>query len=123
MGRGVVVGGFDAGVEGDVALEVEFVGDEVDVAQGFGLGGEVFGPGPFLQDFVGKGVAVGVAFGIEAGAGIAVPIPGAADAGAGFEDMGVEAEAAEAEELVEAGHAGADDERVVMGRARRGGGA
>ena len=69
----------------DVAAQVELVGDVIEIALGLGLGREVLVPVPFLQQFLGKRVAVGPAFGIEARAGVAVPIPGAADIGAGLE--------------------------------------
>src|SRR6185503_5911806 len=77
-----------------------------------GLGGEVLGPLPLLQQFLGEGIAVGPALRIEARAGIAVPVPGAADVGAGLEDLYAKAEAAQAMELIEARHAGADDDDI-----------
>src|SRR5882757_2069773 len=75
----------DAALELDVAAQIEFVGDMVAIAQRFRLAGEVLGPVPFLQQLLGEGEAVGIALRIEARAGIAVPVPGAADAGAGLE--------------------------------------
>ena len=98
----------------DVAAQVELVGDVIQIALGLGLRGEVFLPIPFVQQFLRKGIAVGPAFGIEAGAGIAVPVPGAADAGAGLEHAHLEPEFAQPVELVEAGDAGADDDRVEI---------
>ena len=75
-------------------------------------------PVPFVQQFLGEGVAVGPALGIEARARIAVPVPGAADAGAGFEHPDLKAEFAQAIELVEAGNAGADDDASKLGSSR-----
>src|SRR6266446_6025214 len=71
-------------------------------------------PVPFLQQFPRKRVAVGPALRIEAGAGIAVPVPGAADGGAGLEHPHLETELAQLVELVEAGNAGADDDCVEI---------
>ena len=113
----LIVRGGDAALELDVATQIEFVGDVIQIALGLGLAGEVLLPVPFFQQFLRKGVAVSPALGIEAGAGIAVPVPGAADAGAGFEHPHLEAEFAQLVELVEAGNAGADDDRVEI-RAR-----
>ena len=58
----VVVGSFHAAAELDVAAEVEFVGDVVEVAEGFGLGGEVFVPVPLVEQFLGEGELVGAGF-------------------------------------------------------------
>src|SRR5207245_6651446 len=90
----VMRGGHPA-VELDVAPQVELVGDVIEIALGLGLRGEVLLPVPFRQQFRRKRVAVRPALGIEAGAGIAVPVPGAADAGAGLEKPHLEAELAE----------------------------
>src|SRR4030095_11214029 len=89
--------------------QVELVGHVVEIAQRVGLGGEMLGPLPFLQQLLGEGIAVGPALRIEARAGIAVPVPGAADVGAGLEDLYAEPEAAQPMELLEACGAGADD--------------
>ena len=114
-----VMRGGDAALKLDVAAQVEPVGDMVQIALRLRLRGEALGPIPFLQQLRRKGVAVGIALRIEAGAGIAVPVPGAADAGAGLEDACLQAELAQLVKLVEAGNAGADDDRVKI-RARVG---
>ena len=72
----------------------------------------MLGPLPFLQQLLGERIAVGPALRIEARAGIAVPVPGAADIGAGLEDFCAEPEPAQPVELVQAGDAGADDDDV-----------
>ena len=111
----LVVRGGDAAAELDVAAQVELVGDMVEVAQGLRLAGEMLGPVPFLQQFVGERVAVGIAFGIETCARIAVPVPGAADAGAGLEHPNASCPScAQAIELVQAGNAGADDDGIIL---------
>src|SRR5262249_28071577 len=53
--------------------------------------------------------------GIEAAAGIAVPVPCAAEIGGRFKHGGVDAEIDQPLDLVDAGHAGADDNDLVMG--------
>ena len=81
-----------------------------------GLAGIALGPFPFAHQLGGEGVPVDVAFGIAARAGIAVPIPGAADATAGFQRLHRQAKTvAQAQELVESGEAGADHQRVEFG--------
>ena len=74
-----------AGVERDVAAQVEFVGDPVQVAQDLGLGGVLLGPVPLLLQFVGERVAVVDALDVTACAGIPVVVPGAAELGRGLE--------------------------------------
>ena len=98
----------------DVAAQVELVGDEVEIAQGLGLAGEMLRPAPFLQELRREGVAVRVAFGVEARARIAVPVPGAADAGAGLEDPHAQPQLAQPIELAQARHARPDDDDVVV---------
>src|SRR5690242_5858461 len=71
-------------------------------------------PFPLLEQLLGEGVAVGTALGIEARAGIAIPVPGAADLGAGLEHAYLQAHLAQAVELVHAGQAGADDDGVEI---------
>ena len=58
-----------------------------------------------------------MAFRIAARAGIAVPVPGAADPAARFQSLYRQAEpVAQAVELVETREPGADDQRVELGR-------
>ena len=79
----------------------------------FGLRRIAFRPIPFPQQFLREGVAVGVAFGIAARTGIAIPVPGAADAVGRFEHLHRKPEPiAQAMQLVEAGEPGADDQGV-----------
>src|SRR5882724_7937647 len=71
-------------------------------------------PVPLFQQFRRKRIAVGPAFGVEACAGITVPVPCAADVAAGFEHPGPEAEFAQLVELIKAANAGTNDDGVVL---------
>jgi hypothetical protein len=106
----------------DVPAQVELVGDVIQVALGLRLGGEVLGPVPLVEQLLAERVAVGVALGVEAAAGVAVPVPGAPDAGARLEHADLLPHLAQPVELVEAGDPGADDDRVDV-QARSGLGA
>ena len=112
VGRLVEMRGGDAAVEPDVPAQVELVGHVVQVAQRVRLGGKMLRPVPLLQQLLRKGVAIGPALRIEAGARVAVPVPGAADIRPGFEHLHAHAELAQPVELVEAGNAGADDDHL-----------
>src|SRR5205085_2625051 len=94
----------------DVAPQVEFFGDMDAVAERLRLAGKMLGPFPFVQQLLREGKAVGVALGIEARTGIAVPVPGAADIGAGLEHADAQAELAQPVKLVHARETGADDD-------------
>src|SRR6516162_6200233 len=110
----LVAGGGDATPELDVAAQIELVSNVVEIALGFGLPGEMLLPVPFVQQFPGKRVAVGPALGVEAGAGISVPVPGTADGAASLEHPHFEAKFTQLVELVEAGNAGANDDCVKI---------
>ncbi len=113
--RFVILRGDDASVEADVAPQVELFRHVVQVAQDFGRLGIALRPAPFLQQLPGKEIAVGVALGVAARARIAVPVPRSAEIGRGFDDLDREPQpVAQAEELVEPGKAGADDECVEI---------
>ena len=101
-------------LELNVAPEIEAVGDVLDVPQDLGLGGVPLRPVPFLLELVGEGIGVVHALDIAAGAGVAVPVPGAADAAARFVDPRGQAEAAQAVQHVQAGEPGADDDGVEV---------
>ncbi len=102
-----------------VAAQVELVGHMVQVFQRVGLGREMLLPVPFLHQLLGEGVAVGPAFRIEAGAGVTVPVPGAAHIGAGLEHARRHAKFAQAIQHEHAGNAGTDDDRVEVGAVGR----
>ena len=69
----------------DIAAQVKTVGNVIDVAQDFRLRAVAFRPAPVLLKVVGEGVGILHTFDVAAGAGVAVPEPGAADAGPGLE--------------------------------------
>jgi len=102
----------DAGVELDVAPEIEAVRHVVDVTQDLGLRAVALGPTPFLLQFVREGIRVLHAFDIAATSGVAVPVPGAANPAAGLECMHFEAEFTQTMDRVEAAHPSADDDRI-----------
>src|SRR5947207_10115184 len=104
----------DTAVELDVPAQIEFVRDMIEIALGLGLARETFSPVPFLQQLLRKGIGVGIAFRIEAGAGIAVPVPGATDTAAGFEYARPQPQLAQSVELIQAGDAGADDHGIKI---------
>src|SRR5260370_26683657 len=106
--------GADAAVERDVAAEVELVGDEVEIARRLRLRSEMLGAAPFLQQLLREGIAVGIALGIEARAGITIPVPGAADARPGLEHADPQPQLAQTVELVEARYARADNDGIVV---------
>ena len=89
--RLVVHGRRDRGAEPDVAPQVEPVDDVVEVALGLRLLGEVLLPLPLVEQLLREQVAVRVALGVEPRAGVAVPVPRAADAAAGLEQLRREA--------------------------------
>jgi len=79
--RGVVERGRgDAGGQLDVASEIEAIGDVVEIALDLGLFRVAARPLPLLRQLRREGIAVVVALGIAPRAGVAVPVPRAADA-------------------------------------------
>src|SRR5262249_26949035 len=115
---GFVVGrGADPGVALDVAAQVQLVGDVVQVAEDFGLGRVALAPGPFLEDVLGEplGEAVIDTLAVAARAGVAVPVPGAADIAPRLIDARRKAPLAQAVEHVKASKAGPNDHCVKGG--------
>src|SRR3954447_13686081 len=104
----------DAAVELNIATQVELVGDIIQIALGLGLRREVLFPIPFFEQFLRERVAVGPALGVETRAGIAVPVPGAADPAAGLEHPHPQPELAQFVELIETGNTGTDHDRVEI---------
>ena len=112
VGLAVEQRGLDARVELHVAAQVEAVGDVVDVFQDLGLRAVALRPFPFLLQLVGEAVGIFQAFHVAARAGIAVPEPGAADAGPGFVSAHFQADAAQAMDGIETGETAADNNHV-----------
>ena len=113
----IVEDGFgDRRLELDVAAEVEAIRDVLQVAQDLRLPRVALGPPPLLLELVRELVGILDTIGITAGAGIAVPVPGAADAAAPLEDLYRKPHPAQAMEHIEAGEARADDDRVHVWR-------
>jgi hypothetical protein len=105
----------DAGLELDVAAQVEPVGDMVHVPQDLGLGRIALRPRPFLLELGRERVAVVHRLDVAARTGIPVPPPGAADVGSCFVALDGQAEPAQPVVRVEAGEAGAHHDRVDIG--------
>ena len=101
-----------AGIEGDVPTQVEPLGDMVGVAKDLRLTGVALCPFPLLLQFVGETVGVLHALDIAARAGVAIPVPRAANVVASLEDAGAEACAAQSVQHVEAGESGAHDDHI-----------
>ena len=100
------------GVEGDSAPQVEFVGDEVDVAQDLGLGSVPLSPVPLLEDLLGERVAVLDALDVAPRPRVAVPVPHTAHVASGFDDVHATPEFPQTVEGVQAGEAGSHDQDV-----------
>ena len=108
--------GGNAAVELNVALQVELVGDEVQVAQNLGLAGIALGPLPLSHQLGGKRVPIDMAFRIASRAGIAIPVPGAAHPSTCFQHLHRQTKPiTQAEQLVKPGEARANDQRVEFG--------
>ena len=103
-----------ARLELDIAAQIVFIGDQVQIAFGFRLRREMLGPMPFLQQILVEGIAIRIAFRIEAAARIAVPIPGAANTRACFKHARLHAQLAQPDQLIEPGHAGTDDNGIII---------
>src|SRR5262249_22555222 len=102
-----------AGVKCDIPLQIETVGDVVEIAPDLRMARIALAPLPLAEQRLREGVAVGVAFRIAARPGIPVPVPGAADPPALFQHPGAEAETvAQGQHLVEARKARADDQGI-----------
>ena len=106
----------DAGGELDVAAQIEAIGDVVEVPLDLGLLRVTTRPLPLLRQLRRERVAVVVALGVAPRAGIAVPVPRAADTVAGLEDPDAQVQVVtELVERVETGEARADHDDVEVG--------
>ena len=107
-------GRLDLAVELHVFAQVELVGDVIEITQILGLGREAFLPVPLVEQFPREGITVGEALGVEARAGIAVPVPGSTEVGRGVQHQRVDAEIGQPLDLIDAGHARAYDDDFVV---------
>ncbi|MNV09516.1 hypothetical protein D3C71_1000100 [compost metagenome] len=104
----VVAGGFDAGVEKDVGTNAVLVRDAFEIALDLALQGEVARP-----VVLGERVRIDVVGRIDAGARIAVFVPGAAHLGVLLDQNVRDACALQAYGRTQASHARADDQYAV----------
>ena len=111
-GRGIPGGSLDAGGEADVPAQIVLVGHVVGVGEDLGLRGVLLRPLPLALELRVEAVRVIDRHDVAAGAGVAVPVPGAADAVGGLEHHGGESEAAQAVQHVEPGESGPDHHDV-----------
>jgi hypothetical protein len=82
----------DAGLEPDVATQVETIGDVLGVGEDLRLRRVPLGPLPLLLEPVVEAVGVLEALHVTAGARIPVPVPGTPDSGTAFEHLDLEPE-------------------------------
>ena len=69
---------------------------------------------PLLKHFLRKRITIGIAFGIKPGTGIAVVVPGTAKIAVGLQHGGMHTQVGKALDLVDSGHARADDDGFVV---------
>src|SRR3984893_5249465 len=113
--------GVDARVEGYEAAEVKPVGDMVRIAENFRLRGKQLAPLPVPLQFLREAERILHALDVATGAGIAVPVPGAANTATGLKGAHGKTELAEAMQQIKAGEASTDDEDVdLLGLPHRG---
>ena len=102
----------DAGIEHDLAAQVEAVGDVVGVSEDFRLRRILLRPVPFLVQLLGEREGILQALDVAAGAGIAIPVPRSANAAAGFVNPRGESEPPQPMQHVQAGKARADHDGI-----------
>ena len=108
----------DPGAEPDVVAQPPDGVDVVEVAPQRLPVGEALVPVPVLPEG-GVGVLIERHVRIDPCPGVAVPVPDAAEPGAGLDQGDPQAEPAQVVQLVETGESGADDDDVVLGSAHR----
>src|ERR1700724_1726784 len=104
----------DACVELDIALQIKFVRDKMQIPLDFRLPREMLAPIPSIDQVLAEGILIGIAFGIETGARVPIPVPGAAEISAGLEHSRRETQLAEFMESIKAGNSGADYDRIIV---------
>ena len=102
-------------VQLDVAAQVEAVDDVVEVLLDVGLLQVARGPVPLLQQVLVEGVAVDETFGVGLRAGVAVEVPGAANAAALLERPDLQPQlVAQLVKHVDAAKPGTDDDSIEV---------
>ncbi|MGY3080728.1 hypothetical protein ACVWZZ_007136 [Bradyrhizobium sp. LM6.10] len=109
----------DVGVELDVPAQIKPVSDVVGVFQNLRLRCVALAPVPFLLELFRERIGILHALDVATRTGIAIPVPGAADAAALLVDSRRETEPAQTVQHVHAGETRADDDHVVGFRGRR----
>ena len=99
--------------------QIEAVGDVVGVFQDLRLRRVALAPVPFLLQFVRERIGILHALDVAARAGIAVPVPGAADIAALLIDPDRQSQPAQPVQHVHSGKTGADHDDIVDLRRRR----
>ena len=107
-------GRFDLAVEPHVFAQVELVRDVVQIAQVIRLRRKPLLPVPLVEQLFRKGITVGVALGVEPRAGVAIPVPGSAEVRRGIQHKGIHPEIGQPLDLVNARHARAHDDDLVV---------
>ena len=101
-------------IQPDMPAQIELVGYVIKVALVLRLTGKMFLPVPFLQQFLGERISIGVALGVETASRIPVPKPGAAHSAAGLEGSDGEPALSQTVQRVQSGNPGSDDNRVEL---------
>ena len=98
--------------EGEMAPQIEPVGDVVQIGQDLGLRGEAFGPVPFLFELVGEGVRIVDALYVTAATRVTIPEPGSPDPRTCLESPNRQSLGPQPVDHVEAGDAGSHHDNV-----------
>src|SRR3979490_699292 len=113
MGALIERGTFDPRAELDVGAEIKTVGGVVGVLQDLRLRRVALAPVPFLLQLLRERIGILHAFDIAACAGIAVPVPGAADIAALLVDPDRQSQPAQFMQHVHSGKTRADHDDIV----------
>src|SRR6202043_4074902 len=100
------------GVELDVLLEIEAIGDEVQPLLGLGLRRKTLARLPRLVQILREPVLVHFDLRIEARTGETIPVPGSADTETRFEGADLQSQLPHAVQLVQTRDASPDNDRV-----------
>src|SRR5262245_60187043 len=104
----------DARLEPDQLADPEAIRDIAGVIEDLALGGVFLRPAPLAPQFGGPGVGVIEARNVAAHARIAIPVPGTANLGRGFEADDRQSEFAKPVPRIEATEPGADDDGIIL---------